>query len=61
MYCSDVSDGPEYGDPYYACEKRPHISNLISFPFKTKQKCFELHWSHTIDWDAEARKGSILN
>lgn len=55
-HCSDDSDGPEYGPAYWVCEKKEHMSNLKSFPFKTAQKCCELHISFTIDWDAEAAK-----
>lgn len=55
-HCSDESDGPEYGPPWYACEKKPHMTNLKWFPFKTPQKCCELSIGHTIDWHAEANK-----
>lgn len=55
-YNMDQSDGPEYGPPYFACEKdgKQHMTNLKGFPFKTPQKCCELHFSHMIDWDDEA-------
>ena len=54
----DQSDGPEYGSPWYACEKpgKEHMSNLKGFPFRTPQKCCELDIGHTIDWAAEARE-----
>ena len=52
----DDSDGPEYGPPCPRCNRKPHMENLKGFPFKTPQKCFEIHWSHLIDWDAEAKK-----
>ncbi len=57
-HCHDQSDGYEYGPPWYACEKpgKEHMSNLKGFPFKTAQKCCELHFSHFVDWDEEARK-----
>lgn len=64
MNCShldDVSDGPEYGGPYFVCQKKPHMSNLKSFPFETPQKCFELHWSFNVDWDEVARKDALIN
>ncbi len=57
-YCTDESDGPEYGPAWYACEKpgKEHMSNLKGFPFKTAQKCCELHIAFSIDWEEEARK-----
>ena len=56
-FCEDVSDGAEYDGPtYYECTKRPHLSNLISFPFKNEQPCFEIDWVHLVDWDEEYRK-----
>lgn len=57
-WCMDESDGPEYGPPWYACEKpgREFVSNLKSLPFKTPQKCCELDIAFTVDWEAEARK-----
>lgn len=57
-WCSDVSDDPEYGDPWYVCERsgKEHMSNLLGFPFKTAQKCCELNIGYTVDWAAEARK-----
>lgn len=56
--CEDVSDGPEYGSPYYVCNKkgREHVSNLIMFPFKTPQNCCVLNIAYMIDWDDEAKK-----
>jgi len=55
-YCSDVSDGPEYGPTFYACEKRgkEHMSNLKHFPFKSAQNCCELSIGFLVDWDAQA-------
>ena len=41
----DDSDSPEYGPPWFRCEKKPHMENLKGFPFKTEQTCFEPHWS----------------
>jgi hypothetical protein len=57
-HCSDESDGPEYGPSWYVCAKpgREHVGNLRGFPFKTPQKCCELHIAHMVDWSAEARK-----
>lgn len=57
-HCMDQSEGPEYGPSWYACEKpgREHMSNLKGFPFKTAQRCCELHIAHCVDWDAEAMK-----
>lgn len=52
----DDSDGWEYGPPAYNCEEKPHMANLKGFPFKTAQKCCELHFSFLVDWDAEAKK-----
>ena len=52
----DDSDSPEYGPPWFRCEKKPHMENLKGFPFKTEQTCFEPHWSLLVDWDAEAKK-----
>lgn len=52
----DDSDGPEYGPPWPRCYKKPHMENLKGFPFSTPQHCFELHWCHFVDWEAEARK-----
>ena len=59
-HCIDDSDGPEYGPSWYICEKpgKEHISNLKGFPFKTPQKCCELHYAFLIDWDDEAKKAS---
>ena len=56
-HCEDVSDGPEYGSPFYACTKegKEHMSNLKGFPFKTTQKCCELHIAYLVDWEAEAK------
>ena len=59
-HCEDVSDGPEYGPSYYECNKKPHISNLKSFPFKTPQKCCSLNIGFTVDWDAEAKRMGYL-
>lgn len=55
-HCFDDSDGWEYGPPFYSCEKRPRMANLKGFPFKSSQKCCELHFSFLVDWDAEAKK-----
>lgn len=57
-HCRDQSDGPEYGSPWFACEKegKEHMSNLKGFPFKTSQKCCELDVTFLIDWDEEHRK-----
>jgi hypothetical protein len=56
-HIDDVSDGPEYSNwPWYQCSKKPHMGHLKSFPFKTPQRCFELHYAHLVDWAAEARK-----
>lgn len=55
-HCRDQSDGPEYGPAFYGCEKKPHMSNLKGFPFKTPQRCFEISWHFTVDWDAEAKR-----
>lgn len=54
---SDESDGPEYGPSYYACSKKgkEHMSNLKGYPFKTAQKCCDLHICYLVDWDAEAK------
>lgn len=51
-YHEDVSDGYEYGGPYYACTKpgKEHMSNLKAWPFKTPQKCFAMHSMFVIDW-----------
>ena len=51
-YNEDVSDGYEYGGPFYACTKEglQGRSNLITWPFKKPQKCFELHSMFAIDW-----------
>lgn len=53
----DVSDGYEYGGPFYACTKKgkEHMSNLKYWPFKTSQKCCELHTMYTVDWAEVAR------
>ena len=59
--CDDVSDGPEYGGPYFVCQKRPQMSNLKCFPFKTPQKCFEPHWSFSVDWAEVGRKDDLKN
>jgi hypothetical protein len=57
-HCIDQSDGPEYGPSFYGCEKpgREFVSNLLSFPFSTPQKCCELDTVFLIDWAAEAKK-----
>jgi len=55
-HCEDVSDGWEYGPPCFDCNKKPHMSNLKGFPFKTSQKCCELHYSFMVDWDAQIKK-----
>ncbi|MCH6256699.1 hypothetical protein MLD52_09085 [Puniceicoccaceae bacterium K14] len=57
-WCTDQSDGYEYGPPWYTCEKKgkEHMSNLKGFPFKTAQKCCELDITYLVDWAAEARK-----
>ncbi|TDF41945.1 hypothetical protein EYS14_03620 [Alteromonadaceae bacterium M269] len=56
-YYEDVSDGPEYGGPYYSCTKegKEHMANLIHWPFKTPQKCCELHIAYTVNWESEAK------
>lgn len=58
----DVSDGPEYGGPYYACTKegKEHMSYLKHWPFKTPQKCCELHMAYMHDWEkiAKEQKGT---
>ena len=51
----DDSDGPEYGPPSYRCNLKPHMENLRGFPFTTPQRCFELHWAHTVDWEEETK------
>ncbi len=55
-HCEDASDGWEYGSPWYVCDKKPHMSNLKGFPFKTSQKCCNLHHSFTTDWAAVAKE-----
>lgn len=55
-HISDESDGLEYGPPWYACNKKPNMSNLNGFPFKTPLKCWSTPWQATVDWDAEVRK-----
>ncbi|MFT5766722.1 MAG: hypothetical protein ACI9DH_000541 [Halioglobus sp.] len=57
-HCFDDSDGPEYGSAFYNCDKKPHMSNLKGFPFKTSQKCCSLDIGHTIDWAVEAKKAN---
>jgi hypothetical protein len=56
-YKEDVSDGPEYGGPYYACTKegKEHMYHLKYWPFKTSQTCCELHMCYTIDWERIAK------
>ena len=56
-FCSDVSEGYEYGqpNPIYACEKegKEFVSNLKSFPFKKEQPCFVMNQLLTMtaeDW-----------
>jgi len=58
-HCVDQSDGAEYGSSFYGCEKKgqERMSNLRGFPFRTAQKCCELHFVHLIDWDPEHLKG----
>lgn len=53
----DVSDGPEYGGPFYACTKpgKEHMTNLKGFPFKAPQNCCELHIAFMHDWDAKEK------
>ena len=46
--CFDDSDGPEYGPVFYGCDKNPHMANLKGFPFKTPQKCFEIHFAYLL-------------
>jgi len=55
---TDVSDGPEYGPPWYVCVKagKEHMSNLLGFPFKTPQKCCDLSITYTVNWKEEAKK-----
>ncbi len=55
---SDISDGPECGGPFFACEKpgKEYMSNLKYWPFKTAQKCCDLHIMYTVDWDAEIKR-----
>ena len=55
----DGSDGWEYGPPWYYCDKKPHMGNLIGFPFKTAQKCCDLHIAFTADWDAIAKEEGL--
>lgn len=54
----DVSDGYEYGGPFYACTKegKEHMSNLKNWPFKSAQKCFVIHHMFITDWAEVARK-----
>lgn len=58
---NDVSDGPEYGGPYFACTKegKEYMSNLKHWPFKTPQKCFDLHYIHHINFAEIARKEQL--
>ena len=55
-HLTDVSDGPEYGLPWYVCDGKAHMGNLKGFPFRTPQKCCELNIGYTVDWDAEHEK-----
>jgi hypothetical protein len=59
-HCRDQSDGPEYGASFYGCEKngKQHMSNLKGFPFKTPQKCCDLHFVHLVDWDEESKQAA---
>jgi len=54
---NDVSDGYEYGGPFYACTKagKEYMSNLKYWPFKTPQKCFDLHSCYAVDWGKIAK------
>jgi hypothetical protein len=62
----DVGDGWEYGGSWYVCSKKgkEHISNLNGFPFKTPQKCCELHIAFTVDWnkkyEEEIKNGGLI-
>lgn len=57
-YCTDESDGPEYGPLWSACKKegKKHMSNLKGFPFRTAQKCCSLNTAFLVDWAEELRK-----
>ena len=57
----DDSDGPEYGLPWPKCSKKPHMGHLKGFPFKTAQKCFEMAWYFSVDWNAESKKLNAPN
>lgn len=61
QHIDDVSDGVEYGPPWYVCSKKPHMGNLKQFPFKTPQQCFEIAWWHMVDWEAEGKKLEVHN
>lgn len=56
--CDGLEDANdcEYGPYVPICTLNTKMNNLKGFPFKTEQKCFQLHWSHTVDWDEEGRK-----
>jgi len=57
QWCTDHSDGPEYGPAFYGCEKegKEHMSNLKHFPFKTSQDCCDLSFHFLIDWNKETK------
>lgn len=62
MHCQnldDVSNGPEYGGPHFICTKKQNMSNLKQFPFNTPQKCFDEHWSLSVDWDKIGRESEL--
>lgn len=49
MYFSYDGDGYEYNSEYPVCnnEKRRHVENLKSFPFKTEQQCWNPNFWHS--------------
>lgn len=60
-FYEDVSDGYEYGGPFYACTKegKEHMSNLKPWPFKTAQKCCALHHMYTVNWAEIAKQEQL--
>lgn len=57
--CGQYYHYQEYSNHEYGCnvnDGNNPMQSLPSFPFKNGCKHFELHYTYTVDWDAEAKR-----
>lgn len=54
--CIHFEHYQEYSYHELHCHHDERLERLKGFPFPNGCKHFDLHWTYTIDWDAEAKR-----